>query len=158
MNRSNILSFVLLLSICATGAIAQEDAGTWSPPQSLTSLPSVPNLPDVFTFADGRKVETREDWDRRREELKAAFGATVTHLIAAACVRALVDVPDANRSYDRGKIIKWKGVNLGIAVATDEGLTVAVVRNAQGLSFEQLVGRSKEMCRAAAGFSDMAAA
>jgi len=88
----------------------------------------------------------------RREELKAAFGATVTHLIAAACVRALVDVPDANRSYDRGKIIKWKGVNLGIAVATDEGLTVAVVRNAQLLSFEQLVGRSKELVeRARAG-------
>ena len=88
----------------------------------------------------------------RREELKAAFGATVTHLIAAACVRALVDVPDANRSYDRGKIIKWKGVNLGIAVATDEGLTVAVVRNAQDLSFEQLVGRSKALVeRARAG-------
>ncbi len=81
----------------------------------------------------------------RREELKAKFAATVTHLIAFACVRALVDVPDANRSYDRGKIIKWKGVNLGIAVATDEGLTVAVVRNAQELSFEQLVERSREL-------------
>jgi len=89
---------------------------------------------------------------QRREELKEKFGATVTHLVAYACVRALVDVPDANRSYDRGKIIKWKGVNLGIAVATDKGLTVAVVRNAQDLSFEQLVGRAKELVeRARAG-------
>ena len=49
------------------------EAGAWSPPSSLQSLPVIEGLPDVFIFADGRKVETPEDWDRRREELKAAL-------------------------------------------------------------------------------------
>ncbi len=56
---------LLVLSLCATAD------GAWSPPSSLTSLPSVPGLPDVFAFADDHRVETREDWDRRRKELKA---------------------------------------------------------------------------------------
>jgi endo-1,4-beta-xylanase len=33
-------------------------------------LPEVKHLPDPFRFFDGRKVKTRADWDRRREEIK----------------------------------------------------------------------------------------
>jgi dienelactone hydrolase len=34
-------------------------------------LPEREGLPDLFTFRDGSKVKTAEDWQRRREELKA---------------------------------------------------------------------------------------
>jgi pyruvate dehydrogenase E2 component (dihydrolipoamide acetyltransferase) len=88
----------------------------------------------------------------RREELKRELGATVTHLVMFACLRALRDHPEINRSYDRGKIIKWKGVNLGLAVDTDEGLTVAVLRNAQDLSLREVVERASGLVeRARAG-------
>jgi len=88
----------------------------------------------------------------RREELKAKHGATVTHLVMYACVRALDANPKANWSYDRGRIIKWKGIHLGLAVATDEGLTVAVVRNAQALSLPELIETSRGLVeRARAG-------
>jgi endo-1,4-beta-xylanase len=33
-------------------------------------LPEIQQLPDPFRFFDGRKVKTRADWDRRREEIK----------------------------------------------------------------------------------------
>ena len=49
-----------------------------------------------------------------------------------AVLKALKLHPEANRSYDRGKIIKWKGINLGLAVDTEEGLTVAVIRTRRG--------------------------
>ena len=81
----------------------------------------------------------------RKEELKQDYGATITHLIMLAALKALKMHPEANRSYDRGRIIKWKGINLGLAVDTDEGLTVAVIRNAQGLSFKELVERSRAL-------------
>ncbi len=55
----------------ATPQGEQVAAATWSPPSSLHALPVTEGLPDVFTFADGSKVTTPEDWDRRREELKA---------------------------------------------------------------------------------------
>jgi pyruvate dehydrogenase E2 component (dihydrolipoamide acetyltransferase) len=81
----------------------------------------------------------------RKEELKQEYGATITHLIMLAALKALKMHPEANRSYDRGRIIKWKGINLGLAVDTDEGLTVAVIRNAQGLSFREIVERSRAL-------------
>ncbi len=81
-----------------------------------------------------------------KDELKAKFGgATVTHLVMLAAVKAIQANPLVNRSYDRGKIIKWRGVNLGIAVDTDQGLTVAVLRGAEVLSLKELVERSKPL-------------
>ena len=47
------------------------DAQSWVPPESLDSLPVVAELPDLFTFADGRPAKTVEDWELRRKEMKA---------------------------------------------------------------------------------------
>jgi pyruvate dehydrogenase E2 component (dihydrolipoamide acetyltransferase) len=81
----------------------------------------------------------------RKEELKRKYGATITHLIMLAALKALKSHPEANRSYDRGRIIKWKGINLGLAVDAEEGLTVAVIRNAQGLSLKEIVERTRAL-------------
>jgi pyruvate dehydrogenase E2 component (dihydrolipoamide acetyltransferase) len=81
----------------------------------------------------------------RKEELKQKYGATITHLIMLAALKALKSHPEANRSYDRGRIIKWKGINLGLAVDTDEGLTVAVIPNAQELSLKEIVERTRAL-------------
>ena len=78
----------------------------------------------------------------KKDALKQKYGATVTHLIMLACLKALKAHPEVNRTYDRGRIIIWKGVHLGLAVDTDEGLSVAVLRDAQDLSLEQLVERT----------------
>ncbi len=88
----------------------------------------------------------------RKDEVKERYGATVTHLVILACLRALKQHPEINRSYDRGRIIKWNGVNMGIAVDTDQGLTVAVLHDAQDLCLEELAERSGELVeRARAG-------
>ena len=56
-------------------ALAAGEAGTsaGSPPAPMAArvaaLPEVKELPDPFTFADGSKVKSREDWGRRRKEL-----------------------------------------------------------------------------------------
>jgi len=81
----------------------------------------------------------------RKAELKEKCGATVTHVIALAVLKTIARHPDVNRSWDRGNFIRWKGVNLGLAVATDEGLTVAVLRGAQDLDLAGIVGKSGEL-------------
>jgi pyruvate dehydrogenase E2 component (dihydrolipoamide acetyltransferase) len=81
----------------------------------------------------------------RKEELKQKYGATITHLIMLAALKALKLHPEANRSYDRGRIIKWKGINLGLAVDTDAGLTIAVIRHAQELSLKEIVERTRAL-------------
>ena len=80
-----------------------------------------------------------------RAELKERIGATVTHMIMYACVKALKEHPEVNSSYDRGKVFRWKGVHLGLAVDTDEGLTVAVVRDAGAMDLAALVARTGEL-------------
>jgi len=88
----------------------------------------------------------------RKAEFKEKYGATMTHLVMRACLIALARHPAINRSYDRGKLILWKGVNLGLAVDTEEGLSVPVLRNAEALSFPDLVARTNELVeRARAG-------
>jgi pyruvate dehydrogenase E2 component (dihydrolipoamide acetyltransferase) len=78
----------------------------------------------------------------RRAELKAKMGATVTHLVMLACLRALRQHPQINRTWDRGRIIRWKHVNLGLAVETEQGLTVAVLPQAEDLPLPEIVART----------------
>ncbi len=85
------------------------------------------------------------DLMQRKDELKEQHGATVTHLVMLACVRALREHPEVNRSYDRGRVITWKHINLGLAVDTDQGLTVAVLRDAGGMKLASLVEATKEL-------------
>jgi 2-oxoglutarate dehydrogenase E2 component (dihydrolipoamide succinyltransferase) len=67
---------------------------------------------------------------------------TYTHFIAWAVARALREFPKINASYSNHEIIYRADVNLGIAVALDNGLIVPVIRNADELS---LVGLAKRL-------------
>ena len=80
-----------------------------------------------------------------KDELKERFGASLTHVVMFACLRALKAHPEVNRSYDRGRVIVWKVVNLGLAVDTDQGLTVAVLRDAGDCSLAEVVARTREL-------------
>ncbi|MBE0618609.1 MAG: 2-oxo acid dehydrogenase subunit E2 [Proteobacteria bacterium] len=88
----------------------------------------------------------------RRAAEKEASGATLTHLMLRACALALAKFPEANRSYDRGRWIRWKVTNLGLAIQTEAGLAVGVLRDAGGEDLAGLVRRGSELIeRARAG-------
>ncbi len=77
----------------------------------------------------------------RRAELRpgmAARGANLTYLafVARATVAALQRHPILNASLEDEEIVYHEDVNLGIAVALEEGLIVPVIRQAQRLSLE----------------------
>ncbi|CUT02156.1 dihydrolipoamide acetyltransferase family protein [Candidatus Chrysopegis kryptomonas] len=76
-------------------------------------------------------IEKNSDEFQKRE----GFKLTLTPFIADAVVRALKDFPMINSSVDGDKIIIKKFINLGIAVATDYGLIVPVVKNADEKNF-----------------------
>lgn len=56
---------------------------------------------------------------------------SVTDFVSAAVIKALQKLPDINSSLQGDQIIKYKTVNLGIAVAAPGGLIVPVVKNAE---------------------------
>jgi len=78
---------------------------------------------------------------RRRAELKpvmARKGLSLTYLafVAVATVEALERHPVLNASVEGDELVYHDDVNLGIAVALDQGLIVPVIRRAQRLSLE----------------------
>ena len=78
---------------------------------------------------------------RRRAELKpvmARKGVGLTYLafVAVATVEALERHPVLNASVDGDELVYHDDVNLGIAVALDQGLIVPVIPRAQRLSLE----------------------
>ena len=79
----------------------------------------------------------------RRAQLKpvmAQRGVSLTYLafVAAATVEALEHHPALNASVDGEEIVYHGDVNLGIAVALEDGLIVPVIDQAQRLSLEGL--------------------
>lgn len=75
----------------------------------------------------------------RRRELEGRSGRpTYLAFVARAVVAALGRHPILNASIDGNELVHHNDVNLGIAVALDDGLVVPVIRRAQLLSVEGL--------------------
>lgn len=68
-------------------------------------------------------------------EKSEGFKLTYTPFIAQAIVKALKDFPLINSSVEGDKIIVKKFINLGMAVASDQGLIVPVIKNADEKNF-----------------------
>jgi pyruvate dehydrogenase E2 component (dihydrolipoamide acetyltransferase) len=79
-----------------------------------------------------------------REELKSAGeGAdtakiTVNDFVLKAAVQAAVKVPRVNASFDGDAFVQYADVDLGIAVAIEDGLLTPVIRAAQNKSLREI--------------------
>ena len=75
---------------------------------------------------------------------------SVTDLITRACAIALKEFPLLNSSVlDEDNLILWDDINIGIAVALDEGLVVPVLEKADRLSIHQIAQQSHRLVRLA---------
>jgi 2-oxoglutarate dehydrogenase E2 component (dihydrolipoamide succinyltransferase) len=94
----------------------------------VLSAHTSPHVYSVYEVNFGRVAALR---DKRKAEYEAA-GAKLTYtaFIAKVIVDALRQFPMVNASIDGDNIIYKKDINLGIAVALDNGLIVPVIRNA----------------------------
>jgi pyruvate dehydrogenase E2 component (dihydrolipoamide acetyltransferase) len=68
---------------------------------------------------------------------------TVTHLLLKAVGLALRAVPEMNASWADDAVILHETVNIGLAVATDDGLLVPVVRGCDTEPLAELVRRAQ---------------
>jgi pyruvate dehydrogenase E2 component (dihydrolipoyllysine-residue acetyltransferase) len=70
---------------------------------------------------------------------------SVNDLIVKACALTLRAVPAANASFGGDKLLRKKRIHVGIAVATERGLTVPVIRDADQKSVGQIARESKAL-------------
>ena len=85
--------------------------------------------------------------NRRRSALKEkgeTLVPSINDFILSACARALRDFPSLNAAFTDHGVEIYSDINIGMAVALDEGLVVPVIRNADRLSLQELSQQSRE--------------
>src|SRR3954463_4512309 len=116
-------------------------------PMVISAHPS-PHVYSVYEVDFHRLSKLRDK--RKADYEKSGAKLSFTALIAKATVDAIRAFPVVNASIDGDNIVYKKDINLGIAVALDQGLLVPVIRNADernllGLSraIEDLAARAR---------------
>ena len=107
--------------------------------------------PHVGTVAEldlHRLVNLREG---AKAQFRSSQGFALTYLpfVVQATVRALREVPRMNASVVEESIIERRGLHIGVAVETERGLLVPVVRDADRLSLTGLAHAIEDLARRA---------
>ncbi|MDG2308848.1 MAG: 2-oxoglutarate dehydrogenase complex dihydrolipoyllysine-residue succinyltransferase [Candidatus Binatia bacterium] len=87
-----------------------------------------------------------------KDDFKAKHGVSLGFMsfFVKACCAAAAEVPELNAQIDGTDLVYRKHVHMGVAVGTERGLVVPVVRNVDDLSFagvEQEIGRLAGLAR-----------
>ncbi len=70
---------------------------------------------------------------------------SLNDLVVHAVARALRDTPRMNAQYRDGRLIRFRRVDIAVAVALDEGLVTPVLRGAETLPLPELVSRMRDL-------------
>jgi len=114
------------------------------------SKQTIPHFYLAIEIEVSRLQALREARNTRHGETKKI---TLTHLIVAAVARAIVRHPAVNRVWQDNGFVELEGVDVGIAVDTDQGLLAPVLRAADRKSLDELaaeMGALVERARAMA--------
>jgi len=86
-----------------------------------------------------------------REQVAQVHGAklSVNDLVLKACALALRRVPEANASFTEEAIIQHARVDIGMAVAIEDGLITPVIRDADKKTIGQIASEARELAKRA---------
>jgi pyruvate dehydrogenase E2 component (dihydrolipoamide acetyltransferase) len=82
-----------------------------------------------------------------REQVAQVHGAklSVNDLVLKACALAMRRIPEANASFTEEAIIQHARVDIGMAVAIEDGLITPVIRDADKKTIGQIAAEAREM-------------
>jgi pyruvate dehydrogenase E2 component (dihydrolipoamide acetyltransferase) len=86
-------------------------------------------------------TELRNSGQQRADEIIPSINDFILH----ATARALKDHPALNSSFTEAGVQRHAEINIGVAVALEEGLVVPVIRNADRLSLVNLAIQSRKL-------------
>ena len=99
--------------------------------------------------ADARRMlELRKQVKAGNESGKLAANITLNDMVCFAVIKALKKFPNANSHFLGDTMRLFNKVHLGVAVDTERGLMVPVVKNADDLSITGLSNQLKEVANA----------
>lgn len=114
----------------------------------VESLGPVPHFYLTIDVNAGPLMEAREELKSAGEGADAAK-ITVNDFVLKAAVMAAVKVPRVNASFDNDTIVQYADVDLGVAVAIEDGLLTPVIRGAQDKSLREISALAKDLAHRA---------
>ena len=114
-------------------------------------LRSVQQIPHAWTTMEVDVSGLVARVNGAKEEFRRREGVNLTYLpfVIQAVVSALKDHPTANSTWAEDRIVLRKAVNIGVAVARDEGLIVPVIKKADEKSVAGLAKETHELVQKA---------
>ena len=114
----------------------------------VESLGPVPHFYLTIDVNAGPLMEAREELKSAGEGADAAK-ITVNDLVLKSAVMAAVKVPRVNASFDGDALVQYADVDLGVAVAIEDGLLTPVIRAAQDKSLREISALAKDLAHRA---------
>jgi pyruvate dehydrogenase E2 component (dihydrolipoyllysine-residue acetyltransferase) len=114
----------------------------------VESLGPVPHFYLTIDINAGPLMEARAELKSAGKDADAAK-ITVNDFVLKAAVMAAVKVPRVNASFDNDAIVQYADVDLGVAVAIEDGLLTPVVRAAQDKSLREISALAKDLAHRA---------
>jgi pyruvate dehydrogenase E2 component (dihydrolipoyllysine-residue acetyltransferase) len=114
----------------------------------VESLGPVPHFYLTIDVDAGPLMQAREELKSAGENAEAAK-ITVNDFVLKAAVMAAVKVPRVNAAFDNDAIVQYADVDLGIAVAIEDGLLTPVIRAAQDKSLREISELAKDLAQRA---------
>ncbi len=103
--------------------------------QRLVQAQATAAILTTFNEIDmGAAMELRKKWKEDFEK-KHGIGLGFMSIFTIAAVQALKKFPGINSQIDGGDVVSFDHVNMGIAVGTEKGLVVPVLKNADQMTF-----------------------
>ena len=114
----------------------------------VESLGPVPHFYLTIEINAGPLMEAREELKSAGEGADAAK-ITVNDFVLKAAVMAAVKVPRVNASFDNDAIVQYADIDLGVAVAIEDGLLTPVIRAAQDKPLREISALAKDLAHRA---------
>jgi 2-oxoglutarate dehydrogenase E2 component (dihydrolipoamide succinyltransferase) len=94
----------------------------------------------LTTFNEVDMTEVNKVRAAHKEKFKTKFGVNLGFMsfFTKACVAALKAIPEVNSYINREDVMQPDFINIGVAVGSDKGLVVPVLKDAQNMSFVQI--------------------
>ncbi len=113
------------------------------------SMQTAPHFYVTSVIDTGKLAELRKQINEFAAKEPTPIKVSFNDLIVKAVARTLVRMPEVNVSFAEDRLLQKKQVNVGVAVALEQGLIVPVVRNADQRSMLDLARETRRLAEAA---------
>jgi pyruvate dehydrogenase E2 component (dihydrolipoamide acetyltransferase) len=111
----------------------------------VESKTTVPHFYVTTTIDMGPALDLRKELNKRLEGKEGGTKVSVNDMIVKAVALALRDFPNLNSSFNGDTIVRHKHVNVGIAVALENGLINVVAQDADRAALAVMAKNNTEM-------------